>query len=164
MTLKRSLLPIAAVLSIAASNAGPAMASVAGPAYVVYAVGFAAMAAAGIYQASRPPMTELEHFIYWEEPAETDQWVHWQQKGSFRGAEGGTRIGRGLMLFRDDLRTALVERTGRMSAADFDARYGTDQAPNLCAISKEVIAATFAARYGEGAGHDSIWKHSRCVP
>jgi hypothetical protein len=164
MTPRRTMLLVAASLSIAASPSIPAKAGILAPVYAVFGAASAALVAGAIYQASRPPMTELEHFIYWEQPAETAEWVHWQQKGSFAGAEGDTKVGRGLQLFRNDLRTALVERTRRMSTADFEARYGTDQAPNFCAISKEAIAATFAARYGEKAESNTVWKHSRCTP
>jgi hypothetical protein len=164
MPLRRAMLLVAVSLGIAVSTASPAKAQVFTPAYVVFAAGFTALFGSGIYQASRPPMTEIERFVYWQQPADTDEWVHWQQKGSFAGAEGNTKIGRGLLVFRNDLRTALVERIGRVSAVDFEAIYGTDQAPNFCAISKELIAATFAARYGEKARNNSVWKHSRCMP
>ena len=160
MTVKRTLLVLGASLIIASGNTSPAMALLYEPVYVAQIV---SLLAGGIYHVDRPPMTELESFVYWENPADTDQWVHWQQKGRFRGAEGSTKIGRGLILFRNDLRTALVERTGRMSASDFEARYGTDQAPNFCAISKEAIAATFAVRYGRKADDSTVSKHSRCT-
>lgn len=121
-----------------------------------------ALLAGGAYELQRPPMTELQRFVRWQNPSETDLWVHWQQRGAFAGREGDTRIGRDLLLFRDSLRNALVE-TGRMPPQEFEARYGAAGAPRFCALAKDAIAATFAARYGGSpAGYD-VSKYSRCA-
>jgi hypothetical protein len=117
----------------------------------------------GTYLGAQPPMTELQSFIYYEIPAEADEWVYWQRQGAFAGHEQETRIGQHLLLFRDELRRDLVE-SRRITAADFESRYGTDSAPNFCAISKATIAATFAVRHGGAPADYDVAKHSRCEP
>jgi hypothetical protein len=117
---------------------------------------FGAIAIAGGFGAdeTRPPETDLQRFIRMQEPDRTDLWVQFQQRGAFAGKEAETETGRRLLLFRDDLRARLVE-SGRMSAADFDAKFGPGARPNYCAISKEVTAASFGSP-------DKVWKFSRC--
>jgi hypothetical protein len=121
-----------------------------------------AITGGSIYQAGRPPMSELESFLYFEEPPETDSWVHWQQRGSFAGREAETKTGRGLLLYRDELRRHLVEEARLLSGADFERQFGPPSVPNYCAISKQAIAATFALRYGGRPEDYDVWKHSRC--
>jgi hypothetical protein len=125
-------------------------------------IGIIALVGGGIYQAGRPPLSELQSFVYYEEPAETDSWVHWQQRGSFARREAETKIGRGLLLYRDELRRSLVEETQQLSAADFDRQFGPPSAPNYCAISKQAISATFALHHGGRPQDYDVWKHSRC--
>lgn len=115
----------------------------------------------GTYLGAQPPMTELQSFIYYEIPAETNEWVYWQRQGAFAERERETSIGQHLLLFRDELRRDLVE-SRRITAAEFESRYGTDLAPNFCAISKATIAATFAVHYGDAPADYDVTKHSRC--
>jgi hypothetical protein len=120
--------------------------------------------AAGGYIGSQPYMTELQRFIYYQEPDETDRWVHWQQRGSFAGREDETRIGHGLLLYREELQRTVAGEMGQLSASDFDARFGPQEHPNFCAISKQAIAATFAVNYGGSPDDYDVWKFSRCTP
>jgi hypothetical protein len=117
----------------------------------------------GVYEAIRPPIpTEVQRFIHYQSPEETNLWLKWQQEGRFRGREPETKIGRDLLLFRDHLRVMLVE-TANMTEQAFDTRFGTATAPNFCAISKAAIAATFADRYGGSPDDYDLRKHSRCA-
>jgi hypothetical protein len=119
---------------------------------------------AAVYIGNKPHMSELQSFIYYQEPVETDRWVHWQQRGSIAGREDGTRIGRGLLLFRDELHKTVVADTHQLSASEFDAQFGPQEHPNFCAISKQAIAASFAVTHGGSPQDYDVWKFSRCTP
>jgi hypothetical protein len=114
----------------------------------------------GLNESSKVPRTELQRFVTFTERDELDRWVHWQERGWFVGHEAETAMGRGLLLFRDDLRTR-----GTVKPDTFEAVFGSDAAPNYCAISKAVIAAGFARDHG-GSPDDylaAVRKYSRCV-
>jgi hypothetical protein len=106
------------------------------------------------YDAARPPMDELQQFIHYQTPDETDAWVRWQKQGYYTGHESEQKIGHGLVLVRDQLHRTLVDGQ-QWSETQFAARYGTTDAPDFCALSKEAIAMSFGS-------HDSVWKYSRC--
>jgi hypothetical protein len=148
----------AALSALAAAGAAHAQAA-AIP--VVVILELAALLVGGTVQT--PRMTEAERFIYWQEPQETDIWVHWQKRGSFAGREASTATGRGLLLVREELRAKLVDQTHRLDEAGFDLKFGTAATPNWCALSKATIAAGFAMRYGGRPEDYDLWKHSRCT-
>jgi hypothetical protein len=122
-----------------------------------------ALLGSATYETVRPPFaTDVQRFIHYQTPGDTDLWVKWQEEGQFRGREGETKIGRDLLLFRDHLRVVMVE-TGRMPEQEFDATFGTAAAPKFCAISRAAIAATFVDHYGGSPADYDLRKHSRCA-
>ena len=110
-------------------------------------------------------MNDRERFIYYTSVADVNTFVDFDQRGFFKdGFDVDTDMANGLMDLRLNLKDVVVNQQHQMTAAQYDAIYGTDAAPNFCAVSREFIVASFKMHYGETPADYDISKYSTCTP
>lgn len=111
------------------------------------------------------PMSAREAFLYYLNPNVVEKFVYFEQEGDFSKSYAPyTDTALGLIDFRANLKSVLVDQQHQLTPEQFDAQYGSDDHPNFCAISKEAVTASFLMRFGGKAENFDISKHSRCVP
>ena len=98
-----------------------------------------------IYDSSRPPLTQQQEFVKYMEPQLIRIVTDAYSRHDLASVQNGFSETVGsLRSFRSQLRTRLTADRA-MSAAAFDAAYGTDSAPNYCAVAQAALTAHFVS-------------------
>lgn len=133
----------------------------------VFALGFAAMGIGIAVDSQKPKMDEQTAFLRYLRPDQVNSFVYFVKKGSYRFAASGdyspdNDLAKGLLQTRLNLKKAMIE-SGRATEEQFNAVYGTDAAPEFCAVSREAIAAHLMIHFGaKGAQEKYVNLYSTC--